>query len=130
LRANPFADAYDFSNFAIKAGDSIKMTVTATSTGGGSAVLQNLTTGKKVTQTFSGESNTLCEQNAEWIVEDFEQGNSLVPFANFGTVTFTGAATNAGGVTGATIIDLKQSNKVLTDCSTSGSSTVTCKYTG
>ena len=49
--------AYDFSNFPVKAGDQIKMTVTATSTGGGSAVLQNLSTGKSVTKTFSGESN-------------------------------------------------------------------------
>ena len=42
-----------------------------------------------VTHTFSGESDgSLCEYNAEWIVEDFEEGDSLVEFADFGTVTF------------------------------------------
>lgn len=108
------------------------MTVTATSKTAGSAVLENLTTGKTVTQTFSSESTPLCEENAEWIVEDFEQGSSLVPFADFGTITFTDASvtTSSGttGVSGATIIDIEQNNKVLTNCSTSGSSTVTCEY--
>ena len=124
------ADAYDFSNFPISAGDSITMTVTASSTTGGKATLTNNTKGKTVSKTFSAQSAALCEQNAEWIVEDFQQGSSLVPFANFGTITFTGSSTNKGGVSGATIIDLKQGNTVYTDCSTSGSSTVTCKYTG
>ena len=111
------------------------MTVTASSTKAGLAKLENLTTGKSVTHTFGTQSAALCEQNAEWIVEDFSSGNSLVPFANFGTVTFTGAAAtlasgSTAGVTGATIIDIKQGSKVLTSCGTSGSSTVTCKYTG
>lgn len=127
--------AYDFSGITVSAGDEITMTVTATSKTAGSAVIENLTTGKTVTKTFSGESNALCEYNAEWIVEDFSEDNSLVPFADFGTVTFTGASatTTSGstvGVSGATIIDIKQNGEVLTDCSTSGSSTVTCTYTG
>ncbi|KAL1596574.1 hypothetical protein SLS60_009222 [Paraconiothyrium brasiliense] len=126
--------AYDFTGITVSAGDQIKMTVTATSTSAGSAVIQNLTTGKTVTKTFSGETNKLCETNAEWIVEDFSSGNSLVPFANFGTVTFTGASatTSSGtvGVSGAEILDIKQGSTVYTSCSTSGSSTVTCSYTG
>jgi hypothetical protein len=86
-----------------------------------------------VSHSFSGAQveASLCEQNAEWIVEDFESGSSLVPFANFGSVTFSGAsAVKSGatvGVTGATIIDLEQ-NTVLTDCSLVGSSGVTCSY--
>lgn len=125
--------AYDFSGFSVSAGDEIKMTVTATSTSSGSATLENLSTGASVTETFSSESNKLCRTNAEWIVEDFEEGNSLVPFADFGTVTFTGASatTTSGatdGVSGATIIDIEQNGKVLTSCGTSGSSTVTCTY--
>jgi hypothetical protein len=125
--------AYDFSGFSISAGDQIKMTASATSTSAGSVTLTNLSTGKTVTHSFSGESGKLCQTDAEWIVEDFESGNSLVPFANFGTVTFTGASvtTNSGstqGVSGAQILDIKQSNTVHTDCSVSGSSTVTCKY--
>ena len=92
------------------------------------------------------------EENAEWIVEDFEENGQysvfahlipvrrcssrslggLVPFANFGTVTFTDAtATSSSGTTtgpsGATIIDIEQNNQVLTSCSASSSS-VTCSY--
>lgn len=110
------------------------MTVTATSKTAGTAVIENNTKGETVTHTFTNEGSEgdLCETNAEWIVEDFEEGSSLVTFADFGTVTFTGASAKSGsssvGVTGATIIDIEQSSKVLTDCSTSGSSTVTCSY--
>lgn len=123
--------AYDFSGITIKAGDTIKMTVTASSKSAGTATIENVTTGKTVSHSFSGESDALCETNAEWIVEDFSSGGSLVSFANFGTVTFTGASVNSGtGVSGATIIDIQQNSKVLTSCSTSGSSSVTCSYTG
>ncbi|KAI2601949.1 peptidase A4 family-domain-containing protein [Hypoxylon sp. NC1633] len=122
--------AYDFSGITISAGDTITMTVTATSKSAGTAVIQNVTTGKKVTHSFSGETDALCQTNAEWIVEDFSSGGSLVAFADFGTVQFTGASVNGGtGVSGATIIDIQQSGKVLTDCSTSGTSTVVCEYT-
>ncbi|KAI0376003.1 peptidase A4 family-domain-containing protein [Hypomontagnella monticulosa] len=123
--------AYDFSGISIKAGDTITMTVTASSKSAGTAVIENETTGQKVSHSFSGESDALCQTNAEWIVEDYSSGGSLVSFADFGTVQFTGASVNGGtGVSGATIIDIQQSSKVLTDCSTSGSSTVVCEYTG
>lgn len=52
--------------------------------------------GKSVTHTFTSQSKALQELNAEWIVEDFESGGALVPFANFGTVTFTGATATTG----------------------------------
>ncbi|KAI0121096.1 acid proteinase [Xylariales sp. AK1849] len=120
--------AYDFTNFAIAAGDTITMTVTATSKKTGTAVLKNTTTGKSVTHTFTAQTKALCQTNAEWIVEDFEEGSSLVPFCDFGTVNFKGATVNGDtGVTGATIIDLRQSGKVLTSCSASGES-VSCSY--
>lgn len=94
-------------------------------------MIENETTGQRVSHSFSGETDALCETNAEWIVEDFSSGGSLVNFADFGTVQFTGASVNGGtGVSGATIIDIQQNGKVLTDCSTSGSSTVVCEYTG
>lgn len=93
-----------------------------------------MTTGKTVTHSFSNEGSEgdLCEYNAEWIVEDFEEGSSLVNFANFGTVEFTGcSAVKSGstvGTSGATIIDIEQSNKVLTSCSVPTSSEVLCTY--
>jgi len=125
--------AYNFNNFAISAGNTIKLTATATSKTAGSVTITNVSTGKTVTHSFTGQSGTLCETNAEWIVEDFEENGGLVPFANFGTVTFTSASvtTTSGstiGVTGAQILDIKQGSTVLTDCGTSGSSSVYCNY--
>lgn len=57
-----------------------------------------------------------------------------MPFANFGTVTFTSPAATlvSGGSVGpgsASLIDIKQSSKVLTSSSVT-SSTVTVKYVG
>ncbi|KAI1846874.1 hypothetical protein JX265_004844 [Neoarthrinium moseri] len=127
--------SHSFSNFAIKVGDKIRMEVDASSKKAGVATLENLTTGKKVTHTFTSTPSTLCETNAEWIVEDFESGGSLVPFADFGTVTFTDASASGsqGTVTpnGGTIIDIKDSSsgEVLTDCKSSASG-LTCTYTG
>jgi len=125
--------AYDFSGISISAGDTIKTTVTATSKTAGKAVIENVTTGTTVTHTFSGsEQGDLCEYDAEWIVEDFESGSSLVTFADFGTVTFTSAsAVKSGttvGVTGASIIDIEQNSKILTSCSIPSSSSVKCVY--
>lgn len=65
--------AYDFSGISIKAGDTIKLTVTATSTKAGSAVIQNLSTGVTVTKALTSTA-ALQEGNAEWIVEDFSSG--------------------------------------------------------
>ena len=70
---------------------------------------------------------------AEWIVEDFESNGSLVPLSNFGTVVFTGATagTSSGssvGLSGATVIDLKQGNTVHTDVTINSASQVTIKY--
>ena len=125
--------AYNFDGFKISAGDTIKMKVTAKSTSSGTAIIENLSTGQTASHSFSGESANLCETDAEWIVEDFSSGSSLVPFVDFNTVTFTDASvttTNgtSEGVTGATILDIRQNNNVLTDCSTPGDSTVTCSY--
>ncbi|KAI2789391.1 Aspergillopepsin-2 [Penicillium oxalicum] len=124
--------AYNFNSISISAGDVIKVTVDASSTTTGTATIQNLSNGQSVTHTFNGGvDGDLCEYNAEWIVEDFESGSSLVPFANFGTVKFTNAYATDGGSTvgpsGATLIDIKQSNQVLTS-SSFGSSSVTVSY--
>lgn len=126
--------SYDFSGITLAAGNTIKVTVTASSLTGGTAVVENVSTGKTVTHTFSNEGSEgdLCETNAEWIVEDYEEGDSLVSFADFGTVTFTScSAIESGttvGTTGATIIDIEQNNEVLTSCSVPSSSEVTCTY--
>ncbi|KAI8953014.1 peptidase A4 family-domain-containing protein [Xylaria longipes] len=123
--------SYRFANFRISGGDTITMTVTATGKNSGSVTLDNRTTGQSVSHAFTDQVGNLCQTNAEWIVEDFSQGNSLVPFANFGTVVFTNASVNGGaGLDNAVIYDIKQGSKVYTSCSTSSSSSVSCSYVG
>ncbi|KAJ7491027.1 aspergillopepsin [Mycena latifolia] len=123
--------AHDFTGITVSAGNTIKLTVTASSATAGTAIIQNVSTGQTVTKALTSTAR-LCMENAEWIVEDFEEGSSLVPFANFGTVTFTGAqATTASGSvvgpSGSVLIDIEQSGTVLTSVS-SGSSSVTVSY--
>jgi len=122
--------AYDFSGITFSAGDSVTVTVTATSTKAGTAVITNNSKGVTVTKALTSTA-ALCEKDAEWIVEDFEEGSSLVPLANWGTVTFTNAiATENSGTTvgpsGATLIDLEQ-NSILSSVSVSSTS-VTVTY--
>lgn len=63
--------AYDFSGISFSAGDSVTVTVTATTTKSGTAVIKNNTKGTSVSKTITS-SAALCEENAEWIVEDYE----------------------------------------------------------
>ncbi|PIL35337.1 hypothetical protein GSI_02062 [Ganoderma sinense ZZ0214-1] len=126
------AAAADFSGITFKAGDTVTVTVAASSKTGGKATIKNHRTGKTVSHTFSGQP-ALCEYDAEWIVEDFSSGG-LVPFANFGEVTFTDAsATTVAGKTvgpaNAKQIDIVKSNKVITKVAT-GAKSVTVTYTG
>ncbi|KZT10841.1 uncharacterized protein LAESUDRAFT_809729 [Laetiporus sulphureus 93-53] len=108
----------------------VQLTVTASSTTSGTAYIENPSTGQTVTQDLSS-SYALCEENAEWIVEDYEEDGSLVAFADFGTVTFTNAeATYDGETVGpstATLINIEQNGEVLTSVSTDSSS-VTISY--
>lgn len=116
------------------------MTVIASSTTNGAAYIENLTTGKVVSQALSvTASQALCEQNAEWIVEDFQSCTSSgtcaqVPFANFGAVTFSSAYAAVGNqliapgtASGLQTINLYQNSSVLTNCAVSGA-TVACQY--
>ncbi len=112
--------AYDFSGITISAGNVITLTLTATSKTAGKATISNTSTGQTVSHTFSNEGSlgSLCEYDAEWIVESD---------GDFGTVTFTGcSATDSAGIvgtTGAKIIDAPDIT-----CSIPSSSSVKCTY--
>lgn len=127
--------SYSFEGFSVTVGDKIKMEVDASSKKAGIATLQNLSTGQKVSHSFTKPPSTLCETNAEWIVEAFQENGDQVTLADFGTVTFidVSASGSGGSITasGAQILDISpdQGETVLTDCSASGSK-VSCKYTG
>ncbi|PQE06679.1 aspergillopepsin-2 precursor protein [Rutstroemia sp. NJR-2017a BBW] len=123
--------AYDF-DLTISAGDVIKTTVEATSLKAGTATIENVTTGKTVSISLTS-SSSLCGENAEWIVEDFESGSELVALADFGTVTFTdcSAATSetSEGVSDATVIDIESDEgKVLTSVTLESSSEIVVTY--
>lgn len=103
------------------------------------AWLQNLSTGQKVTQTFSRvTAGSLCETSAEFIIEDFEECSSngsncqAVPFASFSpAVKFSSASATHNGqavsLSGAVLSQVIVNNQDLTKCSVSGS-TLTCSY--
>ncbi|KAL2823459.1 peptidase A4 family-domain-containing protein [Aspergillus cavernicola] len=123
--------AYDF-NIGINTGDVIVAMVKSFSPSEGVAIVENRSTGEKATQTVKAPKAgaTLVGQNAEWIVEDFQSGDSIVALAEFGGVTFTGCEAQAKngeavGLDGATIIELKQGNRVLTEVVVEGDKTLT-----
>ena len=78
-------------------------------------------------------SYALCEQDAEWIVEDFEEGGSLVLFADFGTVTFSDCSASgldgSYGLSDANILEIEQTGgpQPATLVTISGSD-ITVKY--
>ncbi|RSH89928.1 hypothetical protein EHS25_001914 [Saitozyma podzolica] len=108
-----------FHDITFATGDEVKLTVNATSTTSGRAVIENLATGQTVTRKLTS-SSALFLQDAECIVGDFKRDGSLVPFSNFGSVAFTNAeATTSEGATegpsdASFILDIQQNNKVLT----------------
>ncbi|KAM6490268.1 Peptidase A4 family domain containing protein [Amanita muscaria] len=121
--------SYD-SPIAIRAGDVIRLTVTASSTTSGTTLIENLTTGQSESQSLSSPSYPLCLQNAEWIIEDFKGSGSMVPFCDFGTVAFSSASAylhngRAISPNGAMVLNIEQNGKVLTSVSESSSGTST-----
>ncbi|KIL61680.1 hypothetical protein M378DRAFT_82243 [Amanita muscaria Koide BX008] len=124
--------AYYFNGITINSGDVVQLNVTASSTTTGTAAIRNLSNGQTVSKSLSYPEYPLCEQDAEWIIEDFSSGGGLVPLCDFGTVTFTNAYayTNDGGILtpcGATELDIEQGS-VLTSVSESSSCAVTVRY--
>ena len=124
--------SHAFDGFAVNAGDTITASITATSPTSGTASITNWSTGLEVIAELE-YPYALCGENAEWIVEDYSVNGGLVPFANFGTVTFTDASAEYPGgpvsPASASIIDLVVNGAVISSVST-GSSSVTISYTG
>jgi len=127
--------AYYFNDVTIKTGDTVRLIITADSNTSGLAVVDNLSSDRSVSQ-YITSTHALCEQSAEWIVEDHSQVNSDgdVPFYDFGNVTFSdcSAHTSTGGIVsprGANIIDIQQDGLVLTS-TTQHSKVVKISYVG
>jgi len=125
----------DFTGIPIAAGNVIQLTVTSTSSSAGTAVIENVSTGVTVTKALTAPNTAAHLQgiNAEWIVEDFEEGNSLVPFADFGSVTFTDAvaktASESVTLSGASpIILVSSANKPLVSVTIASTSSLEVTY--
>lgn len=103
----------DPSQFFVKAGDTVNLTITTSDPSKGTIILHNTSSGKSFTQAVNSPSptNNLAGQNVEWIVEDYLANNELVPFADFGAVNFTGCYakthTQLVGTTNAQIINIQ-----------------------
>jgi len=126
------ASLIGYSGISVTAGSVVTVTATKTGTNSGTTTLSS--GGQSVSHTFSGQSSPLPGTSAEWIVEDFSSGGSLVPFANFGTVTFTGSSAVINGATqtpgGDSAVNIyigSSSGQALTSTSISGG-TVTVQY--
>jgi len=101
-------------SLTVNTGDSITTTVTMNSTTSGTVTILNNTRRTSVVGTVSGGTR-LSGTSAEWILEDFLSGNSLVAFPAFPTSTFTGSAVRSGtsvSPAGSTLIDLVQNSEL------------------
>lgn len=126
-----------FSTLKVSPGDQIKATVEARSTTSGTAILENLTTGRRAQHTWRDASKLgkLCQANAEWIVEDFSVNGGLIPFADFGRVRFDNASYTAAGrrkkgLREAIVVDIAQDDNTLARCHKEGGTAVECTYEG
>ncbi|KAF7308977.1 Acid proteinase A [Mycena kentingensis (nom. inval.)] len=100
-------------NLAINTGDRITTNVTMTSATSGTVTIST-SRGTSIVGTVSGGTR-LSATSAEWILEDFESGSNLVPFAGFPTSTFTGSAIRSGTSVSpatATLIDIVQNSEL------------------
>ncbi|PMD41075.1 concanavalin A-like lectin/glucanase [Hyaloscypha variabilis F] len=98
----------------------------------GTVVLENETTGQSVTTTISS-TYALGGQNAEWIVEDYEENGGQVALADWGTVTFTNTvATGSGGTSegaeDSDVIELESSSGTILSSVTVSDTEVIVSY--
>lgn len=129
-----YPNAAENFNIGLTAGDVIVATVKSSSPSKGIAIIENKSTGQSVTKSLSAPSAsaTLGGQNAEWIVEDFNSGSSMIPFANFNQVTFTGAQAKAPtgdyGINDATILEIQQNGQLLANVQIESDTQFTVTY--
>ncbi|KAK3936111.1 peptidase A4 family-domain-containing protein [Diplogelasinospora grovesii] len=110
--------AYSIDGLTVKPGDWISVNITASSLTAGTITINNVSRGYTLTISVTN-APTLCRVDAEWIVENFYNGDAQVNFARFSDVWFeeTLATTVSGkqiGIDGAAMVYLKDSNGSIT----------------
>jgi hypothetical protein len=129
----------EISTVKISPGDSISASVTYSS-GGYTLQIKDNTTAKSFSTT---KSATAQRSSAEWIVEAPSSSSGVLPLANFGTATFSGAQATINGTTGAidnsswqnTSIDMETNSGTVIDQTSAltdsgGTSSFSVTYTG
>ena len=113
----PYDPVYYGNQFPVKAGDTIRMSVNATSYNSGTSTLENLSTGAHVTTPYNNMGYSLCLSDAEWIIEF---GGGATEFADFGTwdITNTAASGDSDEVTadGSSITNVEINGHQYTNC--------------
>ncbi|PLB51625.1 concanavalin A-like lectin/glucanase [Aspergillus steynii IBT 23096] len=127
--------AHDF-DFTVNTGDVVTVTVESFTPTSGMAEIVNESTGQRAQKqlTAPNPDAKLAGENADWIVEDFQSGSEMVPLVNFGQVAFQDMQAQGGvrtfGTDGATVIELKQNGKVVTEVQTLGDDAMVVRYVG
>jgi hypothetical protein len=124
----------------VQAGDEITVWCQSNSNATGYCTITNGRTGIELTNVLSSPAPFLVLEgvNAEWIVEDTDD-NGIVPFASFGSVTFTNCEAIANNVAGAwdplypnannaVSMNMVQNGTVLTSVSYPGTNEVKVTY--
>ncbi len=126
----PEPPVYYDDQFPVKDGDEIRMSVNATSANSGTSTLENLTTGRHITTPYSNMRESLCQTDAEWILE---YGGDSQTFANFGEWDFYDTSATSGqgsvGADGSRITNVQIDGQTLTNCQ-ANSQGVQCAYSG
>ena len=141
----------DFKHFLVAPGDSMSADIYRASHGKWVTELKNLTTGElawmisgehwavgHIGGRFEVEGSTSKVAyrggySAEWVVEDYTEINGFpVPFANYGTVSFSGLATSlpSWGLSAGEGTEIVQSSRVLSKPSSIGADGFSLSYTG
>jgi len=123
---------FSASQLSLTAGNVISISITATNSGEGVVIMENVTTGQSVTQivTSPDSASDLQGQSVEWIIEAYNPSSGGGPYlADFGSVLFTNAVagTSSGeklGPTGAQLADIESSvSQIWNDCTTNDANT-------
>ncbi|KAL1745397.1 peptidase A4 family-domain-containing protein [Schizophyllum fasciatum] len=129
--------SWNFTDFAVEAGDVIALTLAAANDSAGSIAVDNKSSGQSTSIDLTAPpipnaKTRLALQNAEWIMEDFFWYGQ-VPLGDFGSIQFTDASakTNKGTVVGlkdATVVDLILDKKKRTETTIDSGTSATIKY--
>jgi hypothetical protein len=124
------------NDLLLKVGHKIRMTLEISSDSNGTAVFENLSSGKVGTATMGAPVNgTLDSRMAEWVVEEFIGGDPGVVYPNYGVMKWSKmVAKTTDGKTAslkdAYYMNAAGSGKEVSDCSIHPPSSMSCAWEG